>query len=279
MKIAALQYQYDFPSSFESYQQKVSHLIETMAEQKVDLLLFPEYAGYEMISFAPFEAFSKWLPYYLDLFQNLSYSYQMYICSGTQLVQTKQGVLNRSYFFSPHQRVSYQDKCILTPYEITEGILSPGNTLRLFETSWGKIGICICYDIEFPSISKKLVDKGAKLLLLPSYTSTVHGFYRVLNSCRARALENQCYVVQSALVGKTDIEIAYGSAAICSPIDQGFPEDGLLGLGVKNQVEAIMATLDFQQLEKVRSQGETKNFQDGKSLEQKEIFFESFDLG
>jgi predicted amidohydrolase len=119
----------------------------------------------------------------------------VYICSGTQAVPTEKGAFNRSYFFSPNHVFSYQDKCILTPYEIDEGILSAGDTLTLFETKFGKIGICICYDVEFPKFAEMLVNKGAQLILVPSYTSTVHGFYRVFTSCRARALEHQCYVV------------------------------------------------------------------------------------
>lgn len=278
MKIAALQYQYDFPSNFESYQQKISRLVEAMAEQKVDLLLFPEYAGYEIISWAPFETFQQWHPSWLNLFQDLSCQHKMFLCAGTQIVQTEKGVFNRSFFFSPNGKWGWQDKCLLTPYEVEEGILSPGDTVRLFETPWGKIGICICYDVEFPSLAKKLIDKGARLLLVPSYTSTVHGFYRVFTSCRARALENQCYVVQSALVGKTDVEYAYGSATICTPIDEGFPEDGILGLGIRDRTEVVIAELDFQWLERVRANGQTRNFRDGRRLEQTEIHFESLDL-
>lgn len=249
-----------------------------MAKQGVNLVLFPECAGNEIISFAPFKTFPEWLPSYITLFQSLSYHYQIYLCAGTQLVQTDRGVFNRSYFFSPYQKYSYQDKCILTPYEVTEEVLSQGNTQRLFETKWGKLGICVCYDIEFPHLVKHLIDKGATLILVPSYTSTMHGFYRVFNSCRARALENQCFVIQSTLVGKTDVEIAYGSAAICSPIDSGFPEDGLLALGTQNQIEEVIADLDFQQLEYVRAHGQTLNFKDAQQLDKANFLFELLDM-
>lgn len=277
MKIATLQYSYDFPSSFDDYALKITHLVEKMAQQGVDLLLFPEYAGYEIVSFAPFETFPKWLPSYLELFQKLSSLHQMFICAGTQVVQTDTGVFNRSYFFSPDKAIAHQDKCILTPYEVEEGILSPSHTLRLFETRWGKIAICICYDVEFPMMVNELTHAGAQLLLVPSYTSTVHGFYRVFNSCRARALENQCYVVQSALVGQTDVEIAYGAAAICSPIDEGFPEDGILALGTRDRPEAVIATLDFAKLEKVRAQGQTRNFNDAQQLARTKLKVELLD--
>ncbi len=279
MKIASLQYQYDFPADFETYRKKISSLVADLAEKGVELLLFPEYAGFEIASFATLEKLQEWIPPYLDLFRQLSQKHRMYICSGTQIVQEEKGTFNRAYFFSPGNKLSYQDKCILTPFEKEEGLLTPGSTLRLFETKFGKIGICICYDIEFPPIVKKLADAGAKLILVPSYTSTVHGFYRVNTCCRARALENQCFVAQSALVGKTDVEMTYGASAICSPIDLGFPEDGLLALGRRDISDTVIAELDFAMLEKVRSEGQTRNFQDANTLSQREIRIESADLG
>lgn len=275
MKIASLQYAYDFPTHFQSFERKIKTLIAELAKQGVDLVLFPEYAGFEMASIPGWEElFSK----YLSLFQNLAQEHHMYICSGTHVVKTKSGTFNRSYFFSPSGKFAHQDKCLLTPYEVEEGILSAGNTLTLFETQFGKVGICICYDVEFPRLVETLINQGVQLILVPSYTSSVHGFYRVFISCRARALEHQCYVVQSAIVGQTDVEMAFGAAAVCTPIDDGFPEDGLLALGKRDQVETIVATLDFERLKKVRTDGQTHNHKDAQILSQKTLHFNLFDL-
>lgn len=278
MKIASLQYAYDFPKNFDAYQQKISRIIKDLASRKVDLVVFPEYAGLEMLSFTTMENLQEYLPQYLHLFQELSHQYKIYICSGSQVAQDSEGTFNRSYFFSPSKKVSYQDKCLLIPEEVKEGIVMPGKKMQLFETKFGKIGICICYDAEFPPFVKKLVDAGARLILVPSYTSTVHGYTRVFVSSRARALENQCYVVQSPLVGLTDVELAYGAAAICSPVDEGFPEDGLLAIGTRDQPEAVICEIDFEKMEKVRKEGKTLHFADGKKLESCFLPLESFDL-
>lgn len=277
INIVSLQYRYDFPDSFKAYQQKISHLVGEYASEGANLLIFPEYAGLEMLSFAPIEKLPDYFNSYIDLFQDLSHRHNIHICSGSHLVATDEGSFNRSYLFAPN-KMSYQDKCILTPAEVNEGIASRGNKLRLFETELGKVGICICYDIEFPSLVKQVAEAGAQLILVPSYTASVHGFYRVSLSCRARALENQCYVVQSALVGQTDIEIAYGSSAIYSPIDAGFPEDGILAMGTRDQQEAVKAQIDFSKLEKVRTEGQTHNFSDAISLNQRSFSLELLDL-
>lgn len=277
MKIASLQYSYDFPKSFEEYEKKISRLVQSHAAQGVQMLLFPEYAGMEMLSFAP-RSLQSYIPAYLRLFQSLSAKHQIFICSGSQFVTDGGKTFNRSYLFSPNQKIGHQDKCVITPYEVDEGILSQGTTLQLFETHLGKIAICICYDVEFPSIVNILTQAGAKILLVPSYTSSIHGFYRVFLSCRARALENQCYVIQSALIGQTDVEIAHGASAICSPIDDGFPEDGLLALGKIDQIESVIGTLNLSQLDSVRLKGQTRNYLDQQILHQKRPAPNSVDL-
>ena len=278
MKIASLQYQYDFPKDFAEYQAKISHLVAHEAKQGVKLLLFPEYAGVEMLSFVPMENLSDYLPRYLELFQNLSHQYQMWICAGTQVTKTSHGIFNRCHLFAPNRKIAHQDKCFLTPYEVEEGILTKGASLRLFDTEFGKMAIAICYDSEFPLLVKPLVDGGAKLILVPSYTSSLHCFYRVFLSCRARALENQCYVVQSPIIGQTDVEMTYGAASICGPVDNGFPEDGLIALGTRDVMGSIHAVLDFHKLDLVRHSGQTKNFIDAKTLEKRHLAFESVDL-
>ncbi len=278
MKIASLQYRYDFPKNFEAYQKKISAVIQEQASHGVDLLLFPEYAGLEMLSFTSIESLPDFLPSYIELFQRLSHKHRMLICNGTQLVKVEDKYFNRSYLFSPNHTIAYQDKCILTPEECQEGILSPGSSLSLIDTTLCKMGICICYDSEFPSLVKQLIDAGAQLILVPSYTSSVHGFYRVFLSCRARALENQCYVIQSALVGQTDVEMAYGASSICSPVDEGFPEDGLLAIGKKDTPESISATLDLKKLDRIRVAGKTHNYRDDVLLRQRSIDVKLCDL-
>jgi predicted amidohydrolase len=278
MRVVSLQYRYDFPQSFEVYRNKITQIVAQQASRGTQLLVFPEYAGLEMLSFAPAEKVYDYHAAYVELFAALSHRHQMLICSGSHLVKVGEKDFNRSYLFSPSHKMSYQDKCVLTPGEVEEGSIAHGDHLCVFETPWCKVAICICYDVEFPPLAKHCVEAGAQLILVPSYTSSMHGFYRVWTGCRARALENQCYVVQSALVGQTDLEIAYGAAGACSPIDEPFPEDGILELGEKNVIGFVSATLDFTLLETVRKKGQTHNYIDGQRLKERALPIHSFDL-
>ena len=269
MKVAALQYKYDFLPSFGAYRKKITALVEHHYHKQVSLLLLPEYAGLEMLSFASIDTIDEHLENYLGLFQELSSKYHMYICSGSHVVLDGVKRYNRAYLFSPTGNIGFQDKCNITPFEHEEGLVSPADTLKVFDTKYGKIAICICYDIEFPFLVSKLVHAGAQVILVPSYTASYHGFYRVFVSCRARALEHQIYIVQSPLIGQTDVEIAYGSASICTPIDQGFPEDGILALGPKDQQYSIERTLDFSKTANIKTKGETRNYLDQLDLEKR----------
>ncbi len=263
MKVATLQYRYSFPKSFDEYQNKITHIVKTHAEQGVQLLLFPEYAGLEW----PNILFDD----YYSLFQEMSHQHKIWICSGTQYVKEGEKTFNRSFLFSPHHTAHYQDKCILTPYEVKEGILSAGKELKVFETELGKIGICICYDVEFPIFAHLLNQAGAECILVPSYTSSVHGFYRVFLSSRARSIENQCFVIQSVIVGQADGEMTYGSSMISTPVDIGFPEDGILAIGKRDEEGSVIADLSFRKLQTIRNKGETRNFSDGQKIGKVEL--------
>lgn len=107
---------------------------------------------------------------------------------------------------------------------------------------------------------------GANLILVPSCTDTVAGFHRVKIGCQARALENQCYVVQAALVGDAPwspaVDVNIGAAGIYTPVDYGFPDNGILASGEFNKSQWVFADIDLELCEKVRAEGQVFNYRD-----------------
>ncbi|MCE8472812.1 amidohydrolase, partial [Rhodovulum sulfidophilum] len=114
----------------------------------------------------------------------------------------------------------------------------PGGPLALFDTALGRIGVLICYDCEFPLLARALVEAGAEILLVPSCTDTLAGYWRVRIGAMARALEGQCVVVQSPTLGEAPwcpaVDVNIGAAAIYGPPDTGFPSTGILAEGALN---------------------------------------------
>jgi predicted amidohydrolase len=89
-----------------------------------------------------------------------------------------------------------QMKCIVKHYtkrSFPLGITG-GDTIQTFDTDCGKIGIVICYDVEFPELSRLMADQGMNILFVPFLTDTQNGYTRVKHCAQARAIENECYV-------------------------------------------------------------------------------------
>jgi predicted amidohydrolase len=204
---------------------------------------------------------------YLELFKGLAKSHQCIIQSGTFPVQVEPKVYrNRAYLFMPDGRVDYQDKLIMTRFENEHWFIQAGTELKCFETEYGKIAINVCYDSEFPLLARKQAEMGVKLILVPSCTDTVAGYHRVKIGCHARALENQCYVVQAPLVGNADwseaVDVNVGAAAVYTPVDRGFPDNGILATGDFNAVRWLIAELCLDGIQIVREQGQVFNYRD-----------------
>jgi predicted amidohydrolase len=115
-------------------------------------------------------------------------------------------------------------------------------------------------------LARKQVEMGVNLILVPSCTDTLAGFHRVKIGCQARALENQCYVVQSCLVGNAPwseaVDVNVGAAGIYTPVDRGFPDNGILAAGNLNAVQWVFAEVSLASCAVVREQGQVFNFRD-----------------
>ncbi len=270
--IATTQYALNQFVNWSAYENKVEAIIKSAKEQHANLLLLPEYAGLELsntnnLILEKFNYLQTLIDQYIQLYHSLAQHYQIYIQPGSLPIKVSKNIFhNRAFMFSPNGNYGYQDKIQLTQFERESNLIAGGNSLQIFDTAFGKIAITICYDSEFPLLVNQLVTAGANLILVPSCTDSLWGHHRVQLSCRARALENQCFVVQASLIGKHDscefVDINVGQAGIFSPIDQGFPNDGVIALGKLNDEQMVIGELNFSQLEIVRTQGQVRNFED-----------------
>jgi predicted amidohydrolase len=262
---------------WQHYQDKIERWVLEAVAQDAKILLFPEYFSMELASLFGqdvYSSLSKQLAAmqslhegFLNLFQTLANKYQRIIQPGTFPVQTEDGAYrNRAYLFIPDAPLDYQDKLMMTRFENEHWLIRKGSQLKCFDTGYGKIAIAICYDSEFPLLARKQVEAGVNLILVPSCTDTLAGYHRVKIGCQARALENQCYVVQSSLVGNAPwseaVDINIGAAAIYTPVDRGFPDNGILAVGELNKVQWVFAELSLKACDTVREQGQVFNYKD-----------------
>ncbi len=276
-KIATAQYDISFLADWTGYKHKIQRWITEAADQNAKLLLFPEYASMELASlFGPdvYSSLSKQLTAiqtlhndYVELFKQSAKEHQCIIQSGSFPVEIEPGIYrNRAYLFMPDGSLGFQDKLMMTRFENEQWFIRGGNELKCFDTEYGKIAINICYDSEFPLLARKQVEMGANLILVPSCTDTLAGFHRVKIGCQARALENQCYVAQSCLVGNAPwseaVDVNIGSAGIYTPVDRGFPDNGILVAGELNAVQWVYGEVSLDNCATVREQGQVFNYRD-----------------
>lgn len=273
-RTAAVQYQLADISSFEQFAEQVTHYVRTAEEHGVQFILFPEFLTTQLLSIGdesgkalPIERLPDFTEAYLNLFRSLAAEYGVYIVGGTHVLKKADGKLrNAAHLFHPDGKVDVQDKLHLTPVEVDNWNMAPGDGLQVFHTAFGTISMLTCYDIEFPEIVRMARAKGADVVFCPSCTDDRHGFYRVRYCCHARAVENQVYIVNTGTVGslrKVDFMRAnFGQAAIISPNDIPFPPAGILSEGIINDDMIVIADLDLALLEDVRAKGSVTTWRD-----------------
>jgi predicted amidohydrolase len=276
LRVAAAQYGIGSFKDWADYAATAEAWVGQAAREGATLLVFPEYFSLELVSlFAPavqadltrqLEAIQELYSAFLALYGGLAQRHDLYIQAGTFPAKEGSEYRNRAWLFAPDGSRDYQDKLMMTRFENEQWGISPGRDIKTLKTDFGALGISICYDVEFPLIARRQVELGARLILAPSCCDTMAGYWRVRIGCQARALENQCYVVQAPTVGEAPWSAAVdrnvGAAAIYTPVDYGFPEDGVLAIGSLNEPAWVFADLDLANIEKVREAGQVFNHRD-----------------
>lgn len=275
--VAAAQYRVEFVGTWECYAAKVATQVAEAVEQGANILVFPEYACLELASLfssalhsdvqSLLRELQSLLPRYIELHHQLAVEHGCYIVAASYPVRQHDGSYrNRAYFFRPDGAYDFQDKLMMTRFEREQWLIDPSAEIKVFNTEFGRVGIAICYDSEFPLIAREQVAAGANLILAPSCTDTLAGYNRVKLGCRARAMENQCYVVMAPVVGITDwfdaFDVTVGAAGVFAPVDRGFPDDGIVAEGVLNADGWIVVQLDLAEIRRVRHEGQVTNYRD-----------------
>lgn len=271
--VAAAQYPIDRLADWSAYEAKLTHWLEQAAAGGAALAVFPEYGGMELASLDPatigdlggsLHVVSSMVERVDALHARLAKRLGLHILAASLPVRRDDGrYVNRARLVTPQGRIGFQDKLIMTRFEREQWGIGAGGPLRLFDTSLGRIGVTICYDSEFPLLARALAEAGMEVLLVPSCTDTAQGYWRVRHGAQARALEGQCYAVQSPTVGIADwspaVDVNVGAAAIYGPPDGEFPADGVIAIGTRDEPQWVFGEIDPSKVRTVRDGGAVFN--------------------
>ncbi|PIL20875.1 amidohydrolase [Puniceibacterium antarcticum] len=276
MKIATAAYPMDFLPDWDAYAAKITSWVAEAAGNGADLLLFPEYGSMELATLAgadvagdleaSLHAVSDRVPDADVLHARLAREYGVHIVAASAPVfdpNIGPRPVNRARLFAPSGANGWQDKQIMTRFEREVWGVVAGHPLTLFDTALGKLGILICYDSEYPLLARALSE--ADLILVPSCTEALSGYWRVRIGSMARALEQQCVTVMSSTVGAASwseaVDTSVGMGGIFGPPDTGFPATGVIAEGTLNQPGWTYAEVDIAHVADVRANGVVLNRQ------------------
>lgn len=271
--VAAAQYPIDRLESWDAYAAKLTRWVEQAAAAGASLAVFPEYGAMELASLDPatmgdlagsIETVSALLPRVDALHGELAARTGMHVLAASAPRKDADGRFrNAARLFAPNGKASVQDKLVMTRFEREQWDIAPGAALRVFDTALGRLAVSICYDSEFPLLARACVEAGAEVLLVPSCTDSLHGYWRVRIGAQGRALEGQCFVVQSPTVGEAAwspaVDVNRGAAAVYGPPDRGMPEDGVLAIGVEGAPQWVFAEVDTALVAELRADGGVLN--------------------
>lgn len=179
---------------------------------------------------------------------------QIYLIGGSVPELEDGAIYNTSFFFGPggelldkHQKIHLFDVDIESgPCFQESKALGAGNKATVVETPLGTIGVCVCYDIRFPELSRLMVLRGAELIVIPAAFNMTTGPAHWELLLKARAVDNQVYVVGAGqATNEQACYICYGNSAVVDPW-------GRITVRAGGEETIIYADVDFELLAKIR---------------------------
>jgi predicted amidohydrolase len=254
--------------------EQAEFFIDAISGYRSDFVLFPEFFNAPLM--AAFNHLSepdairelaKFTEEIKNKFAEFSISYNINIITGSMPSVEEDGVLyNVGYLCKRDGTVEKFYKLHVTPDEAKVWGMKGGSKLQTFNTDCGKIGILICYDSEFPELSRILADEGMNILFIPFLTDTQNGYSRVRHCAQARAIENECYVAIAGSVGNLprvhNMDMSFAQSMVFTPCDFAFPTTGIKAEATANTEMMLIADVDIDLLKELNKFGSVRNLND-----------------
>lgn len=273
VRLGLIQWQMRTYEGLEDLMHQAEYFIDTVAGYRSDFALFPEFfnaplmAAYNHMSEPEaIRELAGFTATIIEHFSELSVSYNINIISGSMPEMIDGKLYNVGYLCKRDGSVERFEKIHVTPDEARVWGMQTGNIVKTFETDCGKIGILICYDVEFPELSRLLAEEGMDILFVPFLTDTQNGYSRVKLCAQARAVENECYVAIAGSVGNLpnvhNMDIQYAQSAVFTPCDFAFPSNGIKAEATPNAEMILVADVDIDLLRELHTFGSVHNLKD-----------------
>lgn len=273
VRVGLIQWQMRIYKTLDDLFEQVEYFVDAVASYKSDFILFPEFFNAPLMAeynkLTESQAIRKLAAYtdeIRDRFLKLAISYNINIITGSMPYVKNETLYNIGHICRRNGTYETYEKIHVTPDEKKFWGLKGGDNIKIYETDCGPIGVLICYDIEFPELSRILANKGMNILFVPFLTDTQNGYSRVRYCARARAIENECYVAIAGSVGNLpkveNMDIQFAQSVVFTPCDFSFPTTGIKAEATPNTEMILVADVDLDLLKELHSFGAVTNLKD-----------------
>lgn len=240
---------------------KAISMIKTASKKDADLIILPEMFNcpYENEKFIEYSEEAE-NSYTLNLISEIASEEKKYIIAGSipekETTSTSERIYNTSFMFNPNgEIIAKHRKMHLFDIDVKGKIyfkesdtLTAGNQITIAETSFGKIGIGICYDIRFPEIARLMALEGADILCYPGAFNLTTGPAHWEMLFKARACDNQVFTIGVApALDKNANYNSYGHSLIVNPWGDILNKASF-------EEELIISEIDLNEIKKVREE-------------------------
>lgn len=235
---------------------RAANLIKKISSEKPDIVILPEMFSCPYItSNFPIYAEEEG-DYSYNFLSNIAKENNIYLVAGSIPEIDNNKIYNTSYVFNrygekigKHRKVHLFDIDIKGKQTFKESdTLNAGDEVTVFDTEFGKIGLCICYDFRFPELTRLMVNKGAKAIIVPASFNMTTGPAHWHVMFRSRAIDNQVYTIGcSPARDYNSSYISYGHSLIVSPFGEVLCE-------LDDKEDTMTYTIDLDYVDKVREE-------------------------
>lgn len=255
MKIALIQMHVE--TEIQKNLETAEKFVEMAAKQGADFAVLPEmfccpYATENFPLYAQPQGGQVW-----TALSHMASKNKLYLVGGTMPEGDEQGkVYNTSFVFDRQgKQIARHRKMHLFDIQITGGqcfqeslTLTAGNEVTVFDTEFGKIGLCICYDIRFPELGRLMALEGAKLVVVPAAFNMTTGPAHWELAFKSRALDNQMFYVGVAPARQVNSNyVSYGNSIVTDPWGQVIQR-------LEEKEALCLCDIDFSRSETIRQE-------------------------
>ncbi|MCC5816497.1 MAG: bifunctional GNAT family N-acetyltransferase/carbon-nitrogen hydrolase family protein [Leptospira sp.] len=273
VRLGLVQWQMRPYKDFDELMQQVEYFVDSVSWYRCDFALFPEFFNAPLMAKdnhlsepEAIRGLAKHTEAIKNKFSELAISYNINIITGSMPEIVENRLYNAGYLCRRDGSIERYEKVHVTPNESRVWGMEGGTKIKAFDTDCGKIGVLICYDSEFPEMSRILADQGMDILFVPFLTDTQNGFSRVRNCAMARAIENECFVAIAGSVGNlpnvNNMDIQYAQSMVLTPCDFSFPTNGIKAEATPNTEMILIADVDLDLIRELHQHGAVQTLND-----------------